>query len=173
MLESLMIENSQLMALIAIDQTGSFSKAAEKLQVTQSAISQSIKNLEARLDFTLIVRDKKELQLTAEGKKLCTLGKSFFNDYDQLVQSFYEQRDQLIGEYTIGTLDGIGKSYVAQHFLDFLKEYSQISLHVLLESPESLLLKFRKQMIQALILPEHIIPASLEKHRLFDEYLLC
>lgn len=166
-----MIENSQLMALIAIDQTGSFSKAAEKMQVTQSAISQSIKNLEAKLNFKLIIRDKKEIQLTPEGKKLCELGENFVNDYESLLQSFYNDRHQLVGDYTIGTLDGIGKSFVAKYFINFLNEYQDISLKVLLEQPESLLSKFKKQMIQALILPDHLIPASLEKHELFDEYL--
>lgn len=166
-----MIENSQLMALLAIDQTGSFSKAAEKLQVTQSAVSQSIKNLEAKLNLTLVIRDKKELQLTLEGKKLCELGENFVSDYEDLLQSFYQDRHQLVGEYNIGTLDGIGKSYVAKHFLKFLKDFPDISLKVFLEQPESLLSKYKKQMLQALILPEHLIPGSMEKHELFDEYL--
>ena len=45
----MIIETSQLQTLLAISTTGSFSKAAQKLNVTQSAISQSVKNLEKKV----------------------------------------------------------------------------------------------------------------------------
>lgn len=160
-----------MLSLIAIEQTGSFSKAAEHLQVTQSAISQSMKNLETKLGFSLIIRDKKEIQLTPEGHKICLLGKRYLHNFDDLIQSFYKSRDQLVGDYAIGTLDGIGKSFMSEHVLKFLKKYSEISLQVVLETPENLLDRLKKQSLQAVILPEHYIPASLESHRLFDEYL--
>lgn len=48
----------------------SFSKAAQELFITQSAVSQSIKNLEERLKTVLFVRSKREIRLTPEGETL-------------------------------------------------------------------------------------------------------
>ena len=49
-----MIETSQLQTLVAISNEGSYSLAAEKLGVTQSAISQSVKSLERKLAVKLL-----------------------------------------------------------------------------------------------------------------------
>ena len=48
-----MIETSQLQTLVAVAKAKSFSKAADDLNVTQSAISQSVKNLEKKIDIKL------------------------------------------------------------------------------------------------------------------------
>ena len=50
-----MIETSQLQTLVAVSKAKSFSKAAEDLNVTQSAISQSIKNLESKLEIKIFI----------------------------------------------------------------------------------------------------------------------
>lgn len=49
---------------------GSFKKAAEALHVTQAAVSQQIKQLEAHLDMRLFERNNRKTQLTAAGKKM-------------------------------------------------------------------------------------------------------
>lgn len=166
-----MIETNQLISLITIDQYGSFSKAAEKLNVTQSAISQSIKNLEKKLGFSLVVRDKKEVFLTPEGKKLSRLGNKYIRSYEELIQSFHENRERMVGPYGVGTLDGIGKSFLSDFFLEFSENYPLVQLKILLETPENLLRKFKERELQALILPEYQIPGNLERLPIFDEYL--
>jgi len=61
------MEIKQLKALLAIAQTGSFSLAAEKLWLTQSALSHQIKNLEDELGQTLLIRGKPAVVPTATG----------------------------------------------------------------------------------------------------------
>ena len=51
-----MIENSQLQVLIALNQADSLSQAAEHLGITQSAVSQHIKNLELKVGFSIVTR---------------------------------------------------------------------------------------------------------------------
>ena len=48
-------------------ETGSFSKAARLNQITQSAVSQQIRALEARFEVTLVERGRRNFALTAEG----------------------------------------------------------------------------------------------------------
>lgn len=50
--------------------TSSFSRAAERLYISQSAVSQAIKNLENRMDTQLFTRADKRVRLTPEGEML-------------------------------------------------------------------------------------------------------
>ena len=64
------LSSLQLDAFYAVAKTGSFSAAAEKIHVTQSALSQRVQKLENELGCTLIIRDKSQLLLTEVGNKL-------------------------------------------------------------------------------------------------------
>ena len=60
----------QVRSLVAVAETESFTKAAERLNVTQSAVSHSIRALETQLETTLIERSGKRLALSQEGMVL-------------------------------------------------------------------------------------------------------
>ena len=62
----------QLEAFVEVAQSGSFSKAAKKLFLTQPTISAHIASLEKELDTRVFVRNTKEVSLSPEGQKLYT-----------------------------------------------------------------------------------------------------
>jgi LysR family transcriptional regulator for metE and metH len=68
-----MIELRHLRTLAVLRQTGSLTAAAERLHLTQSALSHQIKELESRLDMALINRGARPLKLTAAGLRLAGL----------------------------------------------------------------------------------------------------
>lgn len=68
-----MIELRHLRTLAILRQTGSLTAAAERLYLTQSALSHQIKELEGRLDMALINRAARPLKLTAAGLRLAAL----------------------------------------------------------------------------------------------------
>ena len=68
MIERLSLNSLKFFYYVAIE--GSVTIAAERLYVTQSAVSRQIKNLEDLLNITLFERKNKSLILTAEGKVL-------------------------------------------------------------------------------------------------------
>ena len=119
-----MIETSQLQTLMAICTAGTFSKAAEKLNVTQSAISQSIKNLEKKLGVQLVKRNGKIIILTQEGERLARFARKYLSDLGDTVEEITSARDEMTGQVRIGTLTGIGKSWLAPELLDFTLENS-------------------------------------------------
>ncbi len=67
------LELRHLRSLLTIQQTGNLVKAAERLHVTQSALSHQIKTLERHYDAPLYLRNSKPLRLTAAGEKLIIL----------------------------------------------------------------------------------------------------
>ncbi|MBY0412733.1 MAG: LysR family transcriptional regulator, partial [Bdellovibrionales bacterium] len=109
-----MIETSQLQTLVAVTKAKSFSKAAEFLGVTQSAISQSIKNLESKLEIKIFKRSGKAVVLTTEGEKLYKLGIDFLETMDKTMEEIRGDKNEMQGKVRIGTLTGIGKTWLAK-----------------------------------------------------------
>jgi DNA-binding transcriptional LysR family regulator len=70
-----MIESSMLQVLIALSHNENISKAAQELNVTQSAVSQALKNLEAKVGFPVITRQGKAVTLTESGMRLAKVAK--------------------------------------------------------------------------------------------------
>ncbi|HRJ60277.1 MAG TPA: LysR family transcriptional regulator [Azospirillaceae bacterium] len=66
----MMLEVRHLRSIVAIVETGSLARAADRLHVTQSALSHQIKGLETALNLPLFLRSAKPLRLTPAGQKL-------------------------------------------------------------------------------------------------------
>ena len=64
------IDSRQLLAFCTLVQTGSFTETASLLNLTQSAISHSVKNLEADLRCQLVTRSGRKIHITADGEEL-------------------------------------------------------------------------------------------------------
>lgn len=69
----MILELRHLRSLLAIRETGTLARAAERLHVTQSALSHQIKSLEHYFEAALFLRNSKPLHLTAAGQKLISL----------------------------------------------------------------------------------------------------
>ena len=91
-----MIETSQLQTLVAISNENSYSIAAEKLGVTQSAISQSIKSLEKKLSVKLVRKSGKKVTLTKEGETFTSYQESF-GDLDSTIKIFHPLKSEMKG----------------------------------------------------------------------------
>ena len=74
----------QLRAFLAVHQTGSFTKAAEKLHLTQSALSGLIKELENNLDLKVFDRTTRQLQISENGKSLLPYISNVLNEMSSL-----------------------------------------------------------------------------------------
>jgi DNA-binding transcriptional LysR family regulator len=78
------IPSHQLEAFVVVAQTGHFTNAAKKLNVTQSALSQRVLNLEDFLQTSLFIRDRSGLRLTAKGEELlryCHIQQQLENEF--------------------------------------------------------------------------------------------
>ena len=164
-----MIETSQLQTLMAVCSSGTFSKAAEKLSVTQSAISQSIKNLEKKLGVQLVKRNGKIVILTQEGERLAQFARKYLSDLGETVEEITSARDEMTGQVRIGTLTGIGKSWLAPELLDFTLENENLKTTIVLGFQEDLVQDFKNNLLDILILPEECLPPVGERLFLSEE----
>lgn len=74
----------QLRMLVAVIETGSFSRAAERVYKSQAAVSKAIKGLEEELEFSLFSRDTYRPELTREGKAFCRRALETIAQFEQL-----------------------------------------------------------------------------------------
>jgi len=164
-----LIEISQLQSLAYVARHGSFSKAADELGVTQSAISQSIKTLETKVDVKLFYRSGKNLVLTSEGERLVTLADDVIGDIGKAVEQIHDSRHTMSGKICLGTLNGVGKSWLADKALTFSMKHPDIELSLTLGFQEKLVTEFERKKIDFLVLPEYALPHEGERVFLMDE----
>src|SRR5690554_1266097 len=105
-----MIENLDLYRIFYIaSQNKSFSKAAQELYMTQSAVSQAIMKLEAELDIQLFHRTRKGVILTNEGKILHEHLNSAFGIIRAAENKLLEFKTLMTGELRIAVGDTISR----------------------------------------------------------------
>ncbi|MBL6991042.1 MAG: LysR family transcriptional regulator [Bacteriovoracaceae bacterium] len=164
-----MIETSQFQTLVAVAKEKSFSRAAESLGVTQSAISQSIKSLESKIEVQLFKRSGKSVVLTSEGEKLNQLAVGFLKNLELTIEEIRYNKNEMTGKIRVGTLTGIGKSWLAPELLQFTSEYPSLSVATSLGFPEELIRDFEDYKLDLLVLPEYALPHQGEKVLLCEE----
>lgn len=164
-----MIETSQLQTLVAVAQAKSFSKAAEVLGVTQSAISQSVKNLESKLEIKIFKRSGKAVILTPEGEKLFDIGSKFLENLSETLEELKGDKNEMQGKVRIGTLTGIGKTWLAKEVVGYALDNPELKLSVSMGNQDELIHDFENNKIDILVLPEEDLPTVGEKVFFLEE----
>ncbi len=108
----------------------SFSQAADHLYITQSAVSQSIKQLEAKLHTQLFMRHTKKVKLTPEGEALFKHIEQAFYFIKSGERSILAIQDLQYGEVKIAASDTICKYYLLPYLKEFHEKYPHIKIHI-------------------------------------------
>ena len=116
---------------LEVAKQGNISAAAQNLFISQSAVSQSVKQLEEQLQVRLFSRSTKGVYLTSEGKLL----QEYISHALGLIQSGEEKlaqsRQLLTGELIIGASDTVTKTYLLSRLEAFHKDYPDIRIRIL------------------------------------------
>lgn len=165
-----MIESSQLQVLIALSHNENISKAAHELNVTQSAVSQALKNLENKVGFPVITRQGKSVTLTDNGMRLAKVAKQYLKRIEETIEQIHLENHDIKGKLHVGSLYGLGKTWLSSRMLDFLSAYPELEVRLSMDFPETIIKKFEQHEIDCLIMPEYLVPAFADKLELHSEY---
>ena len=165
-----MIESSMLQVLIALSHNENISKAAEELNVTQSAVSQALKNLEGKVGFPIVTRMGKSVTLTENGMRLAKVAKQYFKRIEETIEQIHLENHEIKGKLHVGSLYGLGKTWLSSRMLTFLSAYPELEVRLSMDFPENIIKKFEQHEIDCLIMPEYMVPAFAEKKELHSEY---
>lgn len=113
-------------AFITILETGSFTRAAEELGYTQSAMSQMIRSLETELFTTLLLRSRKGISLTPDGEELLPYIKRLDISYRELMEKQKEMRGLQSGIIRIGVFSSVSCHWMPGLMKDFKERYPSV-----------------------------------------------
>ena len=111
---------------------GSFTKAAEILNYTQSGISRMIADLEKEWGVTLLERSKYGVKPTSDGMKLLPYAQNLCVDFDKLKMQVDELNGLQSGLIRIGTFSSVATHWLPNIIKEFQKDYPNIDYELLL-----------------------------------------
>lgn len=122
-----------------------FSEAAKHLFITQSTLSQQIKQLEYELGFQLFLRNSRHIILTEAGEEFLPFAQKTIRDAEDGVQRLYDLQNVKAGTLRVGVTYSLS-SVLTEGLLRFMKEFPGVKLEICYETVNRLLelLKTRK-----------------------------
>lgn len=147
-----------------VTQILNFTKAAQKLNITQSALSQRIQNLEAELGTTLFIRDRAGLKLTETAVKLlrfCQTKKTLEEELLSQIKS--RNPKELVGTLSLGGFSSITSSVLIPALAEFLKRHPQIHLSIHSKEIADLIDMLKLGEIDFMILDDRLDKVELER----------
>lgn len=111
-------------------ETTSFSEAAERNGISQSAVSQQIRALEERFGVTLVERGRRNFSVTPEGEVFLKAAHSILEAYQGIEEDLGTMRDVVAGKLTIATVYSIGFHELPPYIEKFREKYPDVDLQV-------------------------------------------
>lgn len=121
---------NSLVAFITVATEKNFTKAAAKLGVSQSALSHTIRELEARLNIRLLTRTTRSVSPTEAGQRLLERVAPHVDEIQQELISLSELRDKPAGTIRLTTTEFVIDHLLWPKLIDFLPQYPDIHLEL-------------------------------------------
>jgi len=96
-----------LRVFIAIAEAGNFTRAAERLLLSQSSLTVTMRQLESELGVNLFQRTTRQVHITSDGESFLADAKRIVGDFDQLITTMRLSASQLSGTVRIGVLPSV------------------------------------------------------------------
>lgn len=122
-----------LHAFLAVARERSFTKAAAKLGVSQSALSHTVRQLEARLGVRLLTRTTRSVSPTEAGERLLATVGPRFEEIDAELAGLSEFRDRPAGTIRISATDYVADTLLWPKLTGFLRKYPDIKVEIVVD----------------------------------------
>lgn len=163
------METDLLKNFLVLVETKNFTKASEKLNCSQSALSLQIKRLEELIGKPLFLRDKRNVILTHEGEELIAYSEQLIHIESNLFTHFHES--PIEGEVYFGTPEDLATTYLPNILANFVRSYPEISLNVRCEFSVNLLKEFEQRNYDVILIKQDTIHPYKGSEELWKESL--
>ncbi|MBM1187639.1 LysR family transcriptional regulator [Pseudomonas lundensis] len=119
---------NDLLSFVTVAREGSFTRAAGVLGVTQSALSQAISGLEARLQIRLLTRTTRSVSPTVAGERLLQAIGNRFDEIEAELDNLTQMRDKPAGTVRITCGDHVLRTTLLPKLTALLHEYPDIKV---------------------------------------------
>jgi DNA-binding transcriptional LysR family regulator len=153
------LDIDQLQTFIAIVDAGSFTRAADKVFKTQSAVSMQMRRLEERIGKALFVKDGRTNRLTDEGERLLGYARRMIKLNNETMAAFDDHK--LEGAIRIGTPDDYADRYMPGIIARFAKTHPGVELYIECEPSSELSARLQRgELDVALVTHDPLLRSS-------------
>ena len=164
----------QLRFLVALSQELHFGRAAEACHVTQSTLSNGIRELETILGVSLAERSKRSVLLTPVGEEIAQRARRLLADATELVDAARRSSGTLRGELRLGAIPTVGPFLVPKVMPRIRESYPELRVYFREELTESLMAGLKAGRLDAIIIALPFAVEGVEMVDLFeDDYQLA
>ena len=128
----------QLQYIIEVSELGTIAKAADKLHVSHSAISQAIANLESELGITIFNRSRSGSKCTPEGKTVVKLSLEIMNKINDL-KKLGQEDTMLKGNLKIAASTIFFSTFLPELLYSFRKEFPYVQIEINENNPQNII----------------------------------
>ena len=165
------MELRQLHYFVRVAETLNFSEAARSLFITQSTLSQQIKQLEEELGIALFTRDSHSVSLTENGEKLLPLAEKTLVDAKDCLNQIRDLQEMVSGELIIGATYSFCP-ILTETLRGFLDAYPGVKLRIYSRRMEELMEMLQKREVDfVLAFKPSSLSEEIESLTLFDDKL--
>ena len=124
---------NDFVAFIAVAREQSFTRAAAKLGISQSALSYTVRTLEARLGLRLLTRTTRSVSLTEAGERLLNSIGPRFDEIESEIAALSSMRDKPMGNVRITSVEHASETILWPRLAPLLIDYPDISVEIISE----------------------------------------
>src|SRR5580692_6196847 len=146
------MEFHQLRYVCAIADTGNFSRAAERCQITQPSLSQQVLKLEEELGTKLFDRLGRSIRLTEAGRAFIPRARAILEQMEAARSSAADQNTDLRGSVAVGVIPTVAPYLMPTYTARFAKSYPDAKLRIVEETTAVLVEGLRDLSIDVAIL---------------------
>lgn len=168
-----MLDLKQLQYFIAVTEQMNFSKAAEKLHISQPSLSNAIKKLEQEIGSPLLKRNTRNLQLTEAGELLYERAKVILKNMEVLKIEMDEVIVHGTSEVTIGVMESI-KHWLPKVIANYKRDYPQMMIHLVdILGSKRVKKSLKSYKTHVIITNQRMDDDELEVQSLYEERLVA
>ena len=148
----------------------SFTRTAEKLYISQSAVSIQIKKLETSLQTQLIERSSKNFKLTYTGQELFKLTEEIFDKFLRVENEMNKLINSKKSKIVIGATHNIGEPVLPKIITEYVKQYPNIEFDIYIKNSNSLIKYLKEGTIDVALMEDDFFEDRTLKFIQSEEY---
>ena len=160
---------TQLHYVLAVAEYQNFTKAAQKVFVTQPTLSMQIQKLEEELEVQIFDRTKKPIELTEVGKKIVTQARNIVNESDRIQDIVHQQKGFIGGEFKLGIIPTIMPTLLPMFLTNFIKKYPKVKLKIEELNTEAIIERLQDGHLDAAIAATPLEQENIKEKPLYYE----
>jgi DNA-binding transcriptional LysR family regulator len=167
-----MINLSELRVFVTAAEEGNFSRAAKRLKLSQSAISQNIQAVEKAYGVELFVRRGRTVELSEVGRAILPLAREVLHSSSKFEDAMQNATQQIGGDLLIGCSTSSGRYLMPSLLSLFQKQFPSVRSRIKVLSREEVLEQLLSEMIPLGVTSREFEHHELESEPIFTEKVI-